>query len=71
MRYRIAVLTFLIVISFLAPSQSVSQTPADSDKPLYKRTGKETQLIGSITVHGAVPKPFRIDMSADPICVGA
>jgi hypothetical protein len=35
------------------------------------RTGQEATLTGTITFTGKPPKPFLIDMSADPFCVAS
>jgi hypothetical protein len=69
MRYRIPVLTFLISISFLIPSRSASQTPAEPEKPLYRPTGREAKVIGSIMFNGEVPMRRKLDMTADPVCI--
>lgn len=67
MRSALALLLFIPVFLTSAP---VPQTPAEqSEKPLYRPTGKEAALVGSITVPGKTPKPMKIDMAADPICM--
>lgn len=38
------------------------------DKPTYKVTGEEANLLGTISFAGVAPQPKRIDMSPDPIC---
>jgi hypothetical protein len=40
------------------------------DKPTYKVTGEEANLLGTINFAGVPPKPKQIDMSADPMCEG-
>lgn len=61
MRYLI-----LIFASFLL--FSLMQTPQEPEKPLYFATGNEANVIGTISVKGALPKARDIDMSADPVC---
>ena len=46
---------------------SLSATPKQ-EKPSYTPTGSEATLAGTIAFAGKVPKPRRIDTSADPIC---
>ncbi len=41
---------------------------AHQDKPTYKVTGEEANLLGTINFAGVPSKPKQIDMSADPIC---
>jgi hypothetical protein len=43
--------------------------PETPTKPLYKPTGNEATLSGTIGVKGELPRPLRYDMTADPICV--
>lgn len=62
MRYRIPLLTFWILILLRL---TVAQSP---EKPLYNSTGNEATVTGTINVTGTIPKPYRIDMAADPIC---
>lgn len=68
MQYRIPLLLLTLLIPFLLSSTSSSQTTSDVQKLPYRRTGKEATVIGSINVTGNIPKPKRIDMSADPAC---
>jgi hypothetical protein len=66
MRYRIPLIVFLFLISLRL---SVAQTPSESaEKPLYNATGNEATVTGVINVTGTIPKPRRLDMSADPVC---
>lgn len=70
MRHRILVLTVALLIPFLLPSHAASQDPAElPEKNLYKPNGSESTVIGAITVNGVIPKPLRVDMSADPVCI--
>ena len=62
MRFFLAILTLL----FLVPTFGGQE---NSQKPLYRPTGKETTLIGSIFYDNEeVPEPKKIDMGADPVC---
>ena len=70
MKHRVSSLTFLLVIVLLFGVNVASQTPSQtSDKPLYQPNGTEASLVGTIGVNGLVPKPRRIDMTADPVCI--
>lgn len=63
-------LTFLLVIALLFGANVASQTPSQSsDKPLYQPTGTEAAIVGSIGVKGPPLKRYRLDMTADPVCV--
>jgi len=54
----------------LLSSHIVAQTSNEiSETPLYRPTGNEATLVGSISVEGAVPARKRIDMTADPVCL--
>lgn len=68
MRYPTLVLTllFLVSLSPAASFQNPQETPA---RPLYTPTGKEATLVGMITADGELPKPKKIDMTADPVCI--
>ena len=69
MKHRVTIPTFLLVIALLLAANVTSQTPSrSSDKPLYQPTGTEATIVGTIGVKGPVPKPKRIDTSADPVC---
>lgn len=63
MRYLILVFTLFLLSSIM---QTALQEP--SDKPMYFPTGNEANVMGTITVKGALPKARDIDMSADPSC---
>ena len=68
MRY----MTLLLLVTLLLYSPGAPaafQNPPETQKPLYRPSGNEATLIGSITVNGKVPAAWLIDMSADPICV--
>lgn len=65
MRYRIPLIAFSILTLFRL---AAAQTP---EKPLYNPNGTETSVTGTINVTGTIPRPNRIDMSADPVCIQA
>ncbi|MEK6283523.1 MAG: carboxypeptidase regulatory-like domain-containing protein [Acidobacteriota bacterium] len=48
--------------------QTLGQEPS-ANKKAYVRTGQEATLSGTVTFTGKPPKPLKIDMSADPVCV--
>jgi hypothetical protein len=37
-------------------------------KPIYKASGNEATIVGTISFPGIAPEPYRIDTSADPVC---
>lgn len=64
MRYRLPLLAVSILcLVRLTVAQEVNE------KPLYQLAGNEATISGAVNVTGTVPKPHRIDMSADPMCV--
>jgi hypothetical protein len=59
---------FLLILLF--NSYLVAQTANEiSEQPLYRPTGNEATLVGTISVEGAIPARKRIDMTADAICL--
>ena len=69
MRFRIAipiVILLIIGIPILVGGSLITTTT--QEKPIYKSTGSEGTIVGTISFVGTPPKPLRIDMSADPIC---
>ena len=67
MRYRLPLLTFWILcLVRLAVAQD-----AAPEKTLYQPSGNEATVTGTINVTGTIPKPWLIDMAADPVCVEA
>ena len=69
MRRTFAILTLLFAVSlFAGPPAAVQNRQETSQKPVYRPTGKEASLIGSILVNGELPRRFKYDMSADPVC---
>ena len=68
MRIRIAIsIVFLIIgTSLLAGDSSITATT--QEKPIYKSTGSEGTIVGTIWFAGTPPKPRHIDASADPPC---
>ena len=69
MKYTVTILTFLLLASLAMGSHVSSQTSQDEQKPLYYLTGNEGNITGTISVTGAIPKPLKIDMTADPVCL--
>jgi len=55
--------TFLVTIVL----EPLGQEPS-SNKKAYVRTGQEATVSGTVTFTGKPPKPFKIDMGADPSC---
>jgi hypothetical protein len=43
-------------------------TANTQEKPIYKATGSEATIVGTISFAGTPPEPYRIDTSADPVC---
>jgi hypothetical protein len=60
----IALLGIAILI-LIAPSFDVATS---QEKPIYKPTGSDGTIVGTISFLGAPPDPYRIDTSADPAC---
>lgn len=58
------VLATLIIILVTVPSNHAT----NQDRPLYRTTGDEGNLVGTVSFVGVPPGPRRIDVSADPIC---
>src|SRR5258705_2382285 len=54
----------LITIFIGVPLNSATS----QNKPRYKATGDEANLVGTISFAGVPPEPRRFDISADPIC---
>ena len=52
-------------ILLIAASLNTSNT---QEKPIYKATGSEGTIVGTISFAGTPPEPYRIDTSADPVC---
>jgi len=58
-----------IIVLFIAGFVLV--LPQDqANKTRYSPTGSEATLVGTITVNGKTVPAKRIDMSADPVCIG-
>jgi hypothetical protein len=69
MRCTRAFLTLLFLVSLFIGSPAAVQNPAETpQKPLYRPTGNEATLVGSILVDGKIPQALKLDMSADPVC---
>ena len=69
MRCTLATLTLLFLVSLFFSSPAALQNPQKTPpKPVYKATGSEATLMGSILVDGEVPKSLLFDMSLDKVC---
>ena len=62
---RIAILLALGVLVLTGASIRNATT---QEKPIYKTTGSEGTIVGTISFAGTPAKPLRIDTSADPVC---
>lgn len=60
-------LIIFLAITFCLVGVSFS-AEIHQDKPIYKPTGGEATLMGTISFSGTPPGPFGIDTSADPVC---
>lgn len=68
MRYPTLILTLLFLVS-LTPGVSLQNPQETPAKPVYRATGNEATLTGTLFVNGELPKPRLYDMTADPVCV--
>jgi hypothetical protein len=60
---------FILLATLMTVFVTVPLNSATSqNKPTYRATGDEANLVGTISFAGVPPEPRRIDMSADPIC---
>ena len=60
--------TLLVVFAGLVPSMVSINSATTQDKPVYKPTGNEGTISGTISFVGNPPKRVRVDTSADPFC---
>jgi plastocyanin len=67
MRNRIPLLAFWTLILVRLTVAQIQ--PDASEKLLYATTGHEATVTGTINIQGTIPKPNRIDMWADPVCL--
>jgi hypothetical protein len=58
----------LIFVAYYVGQTTGQDTASPATKKLYERTGNEGTVTGTINFVGQVPKPTRIDTSADPVC---
>lgn len=69
MRFRtslsVGLLLAIVILAVLASSPS---TATNQEKPIYKSTGGEGTIAGTIAFVGKPPKPVRIDTSSDAVC---
>ncbi len=66
MRRQLPVSTLILLMSLLFSSHTAAQQSAE--KQLYRTTGREAVVIGTISVNGTIPKAPIFDMTADPVC---
>ncbi len=66
----VKILLTLSIFSLIAVSPSCGQKEdqAPPAGPLWKPTGNEGSIAGTISFNGAVPPPGKIEMSQDPVC---
>lgn len=71
MKYRIVFIAIALTTAVASVSHASFQNPASpsDEKPLYHPQGNEASVFGTITVNGELPRPKKIDMAADPICI--
>lgn len=70
MRSRILFFTAALMIAASFSSHASFQDPVSTpEKPLYRPSGNEATLVGTIRVNGEIPTRKKIDMYADPVCV--
>jgi hypothetical protein len=69
MRFRHSPRTIGILLAIgLVTVVAALGTATNQEKPLYKVTGTEGTMVGTISFVGKPPEPLRIDTSADPMC---
>jgi hypothetical protein len=69
MRFRTSLhVGIFLVVGVLVLAGTSLSTATTQEKPIYKPTGGEATIVGTISFFGTPPEPTRIDMSADPIC---
>ncbi|HKR60342.1 MAG TPA: carboxypeptidase regulatory-like domain-containing protein [Pyrinomonadaceae bacterium] len=63
-----SLISSLLVIGTVFAQVALLNSASSQEKPVYKATGSEGAVIGTISFAGQPPKPRRIDTSADPVC---
>jgi len=69
LRFSIAIIgtMMLAVAAMISPARSPGLAQ-DQTKPIYRATGSEATITGTISFAGKPPQPKRIDAGADPVC---
>jgi hypothetical protein len=64
--------TYLLIagamLTLFAVALTFAQSESQSTKKPYQPNGSEGSLTGTVSLTGTPPEPWRIDMSADPLC---
>jgi hypothetical protein len=58
----------LLAVGILLGGGASFRNATSQEKPVYKSTGSEGTIVGTISFTGTPPEPWRIDSSADPVC---
>jgi len=67
---RRVIASFLLILTFMPGMGCSKEETAAPSTPLWKPSGNEGSITGSINFTGAVPAPRKLDMSNDSNCVG-
>ena len=59
---------FYLAVAILAVVATAVSTATNQEKPVYRSTGSEGTIVGTVSFAGKPPEPRRIDTSADPVC---
>lgn len=61
-------MAILLALGVLVLAGASIRNATTQQKPIYKTTGSEGTIIGTIAFAGKPEKPWRIDTSTDPVC---
>src|SRR5262245_50767315 len=69
LRFAIAIIgtTMLALAAMISPARSPGRSQ-DQTKPIYRPTGSEAVITGTISFAGKPSQPKKIDAGADPVC---
>ena len=56
------------MLMLLAAALTFAQSESQSTKKVYQPNGSEGSFKGTVSLSGTPPGPYKIDMSADPVC---
>src|SRR5258706_16308681 len=56
------------MLILLAVVLTFAQSESQSTKKVYQPNGSEGSFKGNVSLSGTAPGPYKIDMSADPVC---